>query len=332
VPYSSPFKSFHALAGAVGSLGDVTVILRSRNPSEEHQWLRNRRGGLIDLSWRGVFELGGRDRARFLHGMCTNDIKGLRPGQGCMAAIVNRQGKMVSEIVVRARQDSLLVEVDRSNLEPTIGALQKFLVADDVSIRPTDMAILGFYGQVPSALPWPELPAFGFQEDEDGVITSRHPVFGYDLLFPASKAGEWGGRAYTAGFPIGLEAYEAYRIELGFPRWGADMGPDLLPMEAGLEPLAISYTKGCYIGQEVIQRVKTYSEPPRMLVQLAFEGKPAAGARVLAEGAEVGTVTSVGDGLALAIVRKEQKAPGTQVQIEPGVAATVRALPWQAAL
>jgi folate-binding protein YgfZ len=110
------------------------------------------------------------------------------------------------------------------------------------------------------------------------------------------------------------------------------MGPDLLPMEAGLEPLAISYTKGCYIGQEVIQRVKTYSEPPRMLVQLAFEGRPAAGARVLAGGAEAGTVTSVGDGLALAIVRKEQKAPGTRVEIEPGIAATVRALPWQAAL
>jgi folate-binding protein YgfZ len=164
---------------------------------------------------------------------------------------------------------------------------------------------------------------------------SRTPVLGFpgcDLWIKPAIAPTL-GQFFALGLtPVGFETYERLRIANGFPRWGMDMGPDLLPMEAGLEPLAISYTKGCYIGQEVIQRVKTYSEPPRMLVQLAFEGKPVTGARVLAGGAEVGNVTSVGDGLALAIVRKEQKAPGTTVEIDPGIPATVRALPWQARL
>jgi folate-binding Fe-S cluster repair protein YgfZ len=100
-------------------------------------------------------------------------------------------------------------------------------------------------------------------------------------------------------------------------------------MEAGLEPLAIRYDKGCYIGQEVIQRVKTYSEPPKILVQLAFEGDaPAVGAKILAGAEEVGHVTSATSGLALGYVRKEQKAPGTRVMIAPTTSAGVRALPW----
>jgi folate-binding protein YgfZ len=116
--------------------------------------------------------------------------------------------------------------------------------------------------------------------------------------------------------------WEALRIAEGVPRWGADMGPDLLPMEAGLEPVAISYSKGCYIGQEVIQRVKTYSEPPRMLVALDLDTPLPAGT-ALGDGA--GTLTSVSGLKGLGVVRKEHQAPGTR--LAPGV--VVRALPWR---
>jgi folate-binding protein YgfZ len=168
-------------------------------------------------------------------------------------------------------------------------------------------------------------------EERDGVWIARNRCVaadGYELLAPPDRVD-----AVRKLAPAATEAdYEASRIESGFPRWGVDMGPDLLPMEAGLEPVAIRYDKGCYIGQEVIQRVKTYSEPPRMLVQLAFDGDaPLAGAAVSAGGEEAGQVTSAHGRLALALVRKEHKAPGAKVEVG-GRPAVVGPLPWQARL
>ena len=152
-------------------------------------------------------------------------------------------------------------------------------------------------------------------------------VDGYHLLVPAAKADEAGRILAHGVVPAGFSAYETLRIENGFPRWTADMDATLLPMEAGLDPIAISYQKGCYIGQEVIQRVKTYSEPPKMLVQLEVSDA-APGERISAGAEEIGSVTSALPGLALGLVRKEYRAPGTEVSVG-GKSARVRALPWQ---
>ena len=257
----------------------------------------------IEFPWLGVIRMTGRDRARFLHGMCTNDIKKLAPGQGCRAAVVNRQGKMVADLVVLATAEALLVIVERSNLQATIDHLAKFLVADDVTMTFTDLKAIGFYDKPLPQLPFAPEPALG------GWISA----VGDSLATPIPEA-----------------EFEARRIESGFPRWGIDMGPEYLPMEAGLEPISISYSKGCYIGQEVIQRVKTYSEPPRMLVQLAIAGaRPQE--KIRANGEEIGHVTSAAANVALGYVRKEYKAPGIHVEVG-GRPAHVRALPWQTKL
>jgi len=333
VPYKSPFEAGLIGRGAVlGSLGDVSIALHYGDPAKEAAALRMG-AGLIDLAWRGAIEMSGRDRARFLHGMCTNDIKKLQPGQGCMAAIVNRQGKMVAEMIVTAAENALLLEMERSNLIPTIDHLNKFLVADDVALKVSDAAVLLLGGpRAQSLLGVRDLPDFHFVV-RDGVVVSRNRtlgVEGYHLLVPAAKATEAEAILGHGVAPAGFEAHEALRIENGFPRWGADMDATLLPMEAGLEPVAISYAKGCYIGQEVIQRVKTYSEPPRMLVQL--EGTDvAAGDKIFRGAEEVGVVTSATPLLALGLLRKEFKAPGSEVTIG-GKSARVRALPWQSRL
>jgi folate-binding protein YgfZ len=333
VPYNSPFEAGLTVRGAVlGALGDVRIALHYGDPAKEASALRMG-AGLIDLAWRGVIEMTGRDRARFLHGMCTNDIKKLLPGQGCMAAIVNRQGKMVAEMIVQATENALLLEMERSNLIPTIEHLQKFLVADDVALKVSDAAVLGLSGpRAQSLLNVRDLPDFHFMM-RDGVVVTRNRtlgVEGYHLIVPASKSGEADGILGHGVAPVGFEAQETLRIENGFPRWGADMDGTLLPMEAGLEPLAISYTKGCYIGQEVIQRVKTYSEPPRMLVQLEVTDA-AAGDKIHKGTEEAGVVTSAAGPFALGLVRKEHKAPGTEVTVA-GKPARVRALPWQSKL
>jgi folate-binding protein YgfZ len=316
----------------MGALGEVSVALHYGEPVREAGALRTA-AGLVDLAWRGVIEMTGRDRARFLHGMCTNDIKKLQAGQGCMAAIVNRQGKMVAEMTAYAAENAIFVEMERSNLIPTIDHLSKFLVADDVTLRVSDAAVLGLWGpRAQALLGVQDLPDFHFTMRE-GVAISRNRtlgVEGYHLIVPAAKSGEADGILGHGVIPAGFEAHEALRIENGFPRWGADMDGSLLPMEAGLEPLAISYTKGCYIGQEVIQRVKTYSEPPKMLVQITLEdAKP--GDRLTDGKEEIGVVTSAADRLALAIIRKEFRTPGTTV-ICGNKIGSVRALPWQARL
>jgi folate-binding protein YgfZ len=333
VPYKSPFESALLARGAVmGVLGDVAVALHYGDPAKEAAALRMG-AGLVDLAWRGTIEMTGRDRARFLHGMCTNDIKKLQPGQGCMAAVVNRQGKMVAEMIVTAAENALLLEMDRSNLIPTIDHLNKFLVADDVAMKVSDAAVLGMYGpQAQALLGARDLPDFHFVM-RDGVVVARNRTLGvpgYHLLVPAAKSTEAEALLGHGVAPAGLEAHEALRIENGFPRWGADMDATLLPMEAGLEPIAISYAKGCYIGQEVIQRVKTYSEPPRMLAQLEVTDV-AAGDKISHGAEEVGVVTSATTSLALGLLRKEFKAPGSEVTIG-GKPARVRALPWQSRL
>ena len=327
MPYKSPFEP--ARGAVQGVLGDVSVALHYGDPAREAAALRSD-AGLVDLSWRGVLEMTGRDRVRFLHGMCTNDIKKLQTGQGCMAAIVNRQGKMVAEMIVLAAENALLLELDRSNLQPAIDHLSRFLVADDVKMTISDAAVLGLWGpRAQGLLGVRDLPDFNLVMREGTAVVRNRTigVEGYHLLVPAAKADEASRILGHGVVPAGFAAYETLRIENGFPRWTADMDATLLPMEAGLEPIAISYQKGCYIGQEVIQRVKTYSEPPKMLVQLEV-ADAAPGDRISAGGEEIGSVTSALPALALGFVRKEFKAPGTEVQVA-GKSARVRALPWQ---
>jgi len=330
VPYKSPFEPALLRRGAVlGAIGDVSVALHYGEPAREAGALRSA-AGLVDLAWRGVLEVSGRDRARFLHGMCTNDIKKLQPGQGCMAAVVNRQGKMVAEMIAHAAENAIFLEMDRSNLVATVEHLSRFLVADDVTLRVSEAAILGIWGpRAQTLLSVKDLPDFHFVMREGFALVRNRTigVEGYHLLVPATKADEADRILGHGVLPAGFEAEETVRIENGFPRWGADMDATLLPMEAGLEALAVSYSKGCYIGQEVIQRVKTYSEPPRMLVQLEV-AEAAPGNRITSGSEEIGVVTSATSSLALALVRKEYKSPGSELTVA-GKAARVRALPWQ---
>ena len=332
MPYNSPFLPALEARGAVrGAMGDVLLALHFGDPAKEAEAAR-RATAAVDLPWRAVIEMTGRDRARFLHGMCTNEIKKLAPGQGCLAAVVNRQGKIVGDVAVHVTETALLLETARENAAGLLEHLSRFLVADDVALKVSDAAVIGLYGPSAAALLGmsPAPPYHGAMRD--GVLVSHDPALGvpgFTLIVPAGRAQELDRLLAHGVTPMGFTAWERLRIENGFPRWGVDMGPDVLPMEAGLEPLAIRYDKGCYIGQEVIQRVKTYSEPPRMLVQLAFDGEaPAVGAKILAGAEEVGHVTSALPGLALGYVRKDQKAPGTRVMIAPTTSAAVRGLPW----
>jgi folate-binding Fe-S cluster repair protein YgfZ len=152
VPYSSPFLPALERRGAVrGALGDVLLAVHFGDAAKEIEAAR-KAAAAIDLSWRAVIEMTGRDRARFLHGMCTNEIKKLKPGDGVLAAVVNRQGKMVGDIAVHAAENALLLETDRANAPALIEHLNRFVVADDVALRVSDASVVGVYGPSTSAL------------------------------------------------------------------------------------------------------------------------------------------------------------------------------------
>ncbi|GEM_PF-837460 len=265
---------------------------------------------------RGFIEVCGRDRVKWLQGLVTAELTTLVPGGGCLAAACSRQGKMVGVMVVRVFEDRLLLEIEPELVAPLRAHFERFLIMEDVALSDRIQPVREVFASQGGL---PRLPWFHFVE-RDGAVHSANRSLGSEgwTIFPA-----------TASSTLSEAEYESRRIANGWPRWGVDMGTDELPMEAGLDPAAISYSKGCYLGQEVILRVKTYSEPPKRLVLLALEGKVERGASVTVAGEAIGNVTSVAESVALATVRKQYRSPGTRVEVA-GIPATVRELPWHA--
>jgi folate-binding protein YgfZ len=244
---------------------------------------------------RNRLRVSGADRVEFLHGQCTNDIKRLGAGDTCYAAFLNAKGKMRGEGHVICQGDAFLLETNPGLVQ----SLEKFVITENVVIEDVSAAmgewlVIGGAGA--------KLPA--------NAVTFPHPL----------GLGVISGERMTETIDAG--ALEILRIEAGVPRWGADMDESTIPNEAGLEKRAISYDKGCYIGQETIARIKTYGHVNRQLVQMALteQAVPARGDKILADGREVGQVTSaifssrLGKPLALGYVRREFAAAGVTLK------------------
>src|SRR6185295_18230905 len=288
--------------------------------------------GLIDLSSRGRLELIGADRLRFLHGLVSCDVKGLTAGSGTYGFFTSGQGKVLADFALLAFEDRLWLDLP-PGLDSEIAAhLAKYLIADRVEVKALD-------GVVPLALVGPGLadllPELAAQpEGEWGhgkaviggvggmeVELSRHPRFGAPgamAWVPSEQAVRCveilGGRGAR---PVGFEALEVLRVEAGLPRFGVDFGPENFPQETGQEEAAVSYTKGCYLGQEVVARINYRGGVQRSMRGLRFAGEiPKRGAALGFEGREAGTVGSTAKSprfgaIGLAVIHKRGAAPGT---------------------
>lgn len=229
---------------------------------------------------RSRLRITGADRIDFLHGQCTNDIKKLPVGGDCYVAFLNVKGKMRGDGHVLHLPDALLLETS-----PGMHAiLEKYVITEDVVIEEVNFRQYLAIGEAPAGM------------------TYRHPL-GTGVLTSAT-------------LPVSLEAeaLEALRIEAGVPKFGVDMDETTIPVEAGLVS-AISYDKGCYVGQETIARIKTYGHVNRQLVQLALT---VPGEKIFAGEKEVGQITSVnrlGKLVALGYVRREFTVSGTKLSV-----------------
>lgn len=307
---------------------------------EEHAALRNA-VGILDLSFRGRLCLVGADRQRFLHGQVTNDVNRLKLGEGCYAALVTAKGKMVADLNIYVLENEILLDFEPGLCEMIAQRLEKYVIADDVQIVEVGDAYGLLSVQGPKAdemiealgleinIPDREFSFAGMSDPTFGEIyVINHPRAGqrgFDLFVPTNAlraiveklvvaASSRGGRL------CGWQALETARIEAGIPRFGIDIDETNLPPEAGLDSRAISYSKGCYIGQEVIARVRTYGQVAKALRGLRLVDSlrclPQKGDKLFARDKEVGFITSavrspvLQANIALAYVRRESNQVG----------------------
>jgi folate-binding protein YgfZ len=335
---------FHRSLGAKFSeLNGAEIV------SDYGDWLAEQKSlgesaGVIDLSFRSRICLLGADRIRFLHGQVTNDIKKLRTGEGCYAAITTNKGKMESDLNIFNLPDELLLDFEPGLTEKVSARLEKFLVADDVQI----MDAAPHYGllsvQGPKAAEavralnsFPEIPTKQFasikiSDETLGEIylanNSRLGGIGFNLFIPNNCLGAVADKLIAAaksfgGRVVGWTAFETARIENGIPRFGADMDETNLPLECGIESRAMSYNKGCYIGQEILNRIHSFGHVNKELrgLQLAKDLKtlPARGDKLFLRHKEIGYITSavkspaLNANIALGYVRREANQIGNEL-------------------
>lgn len=297
---------------------------------------------LVDRSSRGRIKLKGSERAAFLHGLLTNDIASLMPGTGTYAAYLTPQGRMISDMRVVETGDAILLDVESSVVDALARKLDSLVFSEDVTIENVTAATtaIGVHGDSANALlEQTAAPAPSALERQfDNMPTSIAGcdallvrddylgVPGFDLYVAARDVARVRSALVERGGALADDAtVEALRIEAGRPRFGVDMDAETIPLEAGLQDRAISFTKGCYVGQEVIIRVmhRGQGRVARRLVRLTLGGTsvPARGEAIMAHGARVGEITSAarspktGGLIALGYVHRDQAVAGAALTV-----------------
>ena len=286
---------------------------------------------------RGQIAVAGRDRAAFLHGLLTNDTASLTAGRGCYAAWLTPQGRMLCDLHVLEAGDMMLLDVPAGEVDAAAARLEQFHFTEDVQIAPlTSLRAVWIHG--PAA---PRMLGAGYdgwlQYQNARVELGGVPVViaridqlgvpGFVIYADAQQEDEVSGALSAAGaLHATPESLEAARLEAAYPIFGIDMTTDTIPLEAGIEDRAISLTKGCYVGQEVIIRVlhRGHGRVARRLVRLQVEGDtPLHGAKAFSGDREVGFVTSAAKSprlgtLALGYLHRDFVEAGAAVDVQVG--------------
>jgi folate-binding protein YgfZ len=301
---------------------------------------------VVDLGFRTLVDAIGPDAVSFLQGMLTNDVARLAPGQGCPALLLTIQGRVTADLRVAALADRLRLDVDRRVEQDFRTALDALIIADDVELVAPEpaLALLGLEGPAAAALvDAADLAPYAHAERTVGGV-AVHVVRGGELdgasctvhVAAPDAARVWDALVAAGARPAGMAALEGRRVELGVPRIGLDMGAKTLSLEVPVGA-AVSMTKGCYLGQEVVARGTARGQVNRRLCALRLAGPlPAPGTALVRDGKEVGLLTTVAHAFgidapaALGFVRREWWEPGTEIGEPHGNAmamATVVAVP-----
>jgi folate-binding protein YgfZ len=272
---------------------------------------------------RGILRVIGKDARAYLHRMSTQHVAALAAGESAYAAFLDGRGHLLGEGLVAARNGDLLVVTEAGEAASLAAHLRKFVIADDVAIEDVSEAhrvvvALGPLGvERARRLAGPGLEAV--------AATPRRGAPAVEVVAAASAAGALRARLVAEGAADLEEGdLEVLRLEAGIARFGADMGPDRLPMEAGLTRDAIHFDKGCYVGQEVVLRATVRGQLQKGLVQLELPPGAGPGTRLRAGGQDVGWVTSAGETsrgrIGLGYARRAHWIPGARLETDAGTA------------
>ncbi len=283
---------------------------------------------LLDLTDRAKFIVTGNDRLRFLNGQLTNDILSLRPDSAIYACALTAKGKLCADLFVTAAKENLFLDAESLLRESLPARLERYIIADDVTLEDVTGAFGLFHllgpelGDARSLVP----ASLGLSGESDALVaaSTRFGVRGIDLWFPVNQAASV--LEQFKRLPVDSEAAENFRIEQGIARWGNELSEEVIPIEAGLEKHAINYTKGCYLGQEVISRIKSVGHVNRQLCGLLPDDGIVLqiGDKLFSDlesTKEIGFITSIGwsrsldRAIALGFVRRGFEAPGSTLQV-----------------
>ena len=302
--------------------------------------------GWLRLDSRTLLEVGGADRATFLHNLCTNDVKKLQPGQGCEAFITNVQGRILGHAMIFRESDSIVMETASGQAEILLGHFDRYLIREDVVLNDRtaqwrQLLLVGPHARgllqglgVDSA--WQMMEHRELTWAGTTVRIRRVPLLavdsflvqfnGTDVEAVVQSLLEHGAQEFAEA------VFEICRIESGFPLYGQDITSTNLPQEVGRDEQAISFTKGCYLGQETVARIDAMGHVNRHFVGLQFaeDADPVIGTELQHQDKVVGRVTSVcaspqlGTPLGLGCVRREAATPGCELDSVAGAAKVVQ--------
>ncbi|MGH2885651.1 MAG: YgfZ/GcvT domain-containing protein [Solirubrobacteraceae bacterium] len=300
--------------------------------------------GLLDRSERGKLALAGSQARSFLQGQVTNEVEALPAGSGCYAAFLTPKGKMLGDLRILATDDELLLDTERVALQGLFNMIRRFSIGYDVELhkRTLERGLLSLIGPGAAAVAGADdLPseqhahALVTIPGTDVVARGVRTEVGIDLLCESGATDAvWAALEGAGASAVSDAAVECLRVERGSPRYGVDLDDSVIPQEAGLNERAVSFTKGCYVGQETVARLYYRGKPNRQLRGLRLSASASPGDELSFEGRVVGRLATVAESprlgpIALALVRREAP-PGSTVTVtdDGGVTGEVTELPF----
>jgi len=314
---------------AIADFGDVRA--------EFHEMLTG--CGVYELNWRAKATLTGSDRVRWLNGIITNNIRDLSPGHAVYAFLLNPQGRILGDLYAYHRADSLVIDTDAAQLPKVLALFDHYIIMDDVEVSDTTLKIRGIGVKGPRAratlqAAGMDFPDFSPLSSADitwmsipvTVIRGDGPIVAsYEIWASPENIGAIREALEKSGAkPVGTTALNYLRIAEGIPQYGQDIRERDLPQETQQER-ALHFAKGCYIGQEIVERIRSRGAVHRKFTGFLVDGVlPAPGTKIQIDGKEVGEITSsaslpIANGqypVALGYVRREVGSPGQQIQLE----------------
>jgi tRNA-modifying protein YgfZ len=344
----TPLIEAHRAAGASFYEFESCVLPGAFSGFEREYRAARETVALFDTNWHAIVTLSGKDRVQYLHAIASNDIQSLADGRGTLALLLNPQGRILAELEVYAQPERLLVLTHASRRESTVGTLRKYVIGSKVVIEDLTEKMGSFAVEGPRAATVIEgacgvaLTGLAERSIEDVTVDGVSCWLVKKSQFGAIGAELFAGRGSLSalwqkllaavrthgGGPIGMAALNSLRLEAGQPWFPADFNESMIPHEAALETSHISYNKGCYTGQEIVERVRSRGHVNRKRVLLRFStaAPPAPGTKLRSGDGEIGSVTSAvyspraSAAIGMGYVRREQFTPGSVVEFDGGTA------------